>query len=230
MRSIGEVAVDFRGPGATDFENVHSLNRAFLKLIKGVADARCCLHGLPSALAGRLASLPEGDADRLADVPFLLLSFRERDDDFWGGIFTDTSHGDLFAVPEQPSDDLGRLISAGLGFVWQLARQNPYAARLICGASLYWCEQLTDRTFFQVLASAGTRADVLTLRCGFDAELWAKLLTSGISREKQVRRAAHISALQSVLTRAPMPDRKKWAAAACTVKAPTLKVADKSQS
>jgi hypothetical protein len=230
MRSIGEIAVDFRGPGATDFENVHSLNRAFLRLLKGVRDARACLHGVPAGLAARLLTLPEAEAGRLADAPFLLLSFRERDDDFWETIFANVSHGDLFALPEPPSDDLGRLISAGLGFVWQLARQNPYAARLICGASLNWCEQLTERTFFQVLSSAGTRADVMTLRCGSDAELWAKLLASGVSREKQVRRAAHISALQSVITRASMPDRKKWAAAACAAKMPTLKVADRSQS
>jgi len=220
--------VEFRGPGATDFENVHSLNRAFLKLLRHDADSRRCLQGLPPALAGCLVSLADSEAERLAGTPFLLLSFRERDVEFWEAIFGDASHKDLFATRE--SDDLRRLISAGLGFVWQLARQNPFAARLICGASLHWCEQLTERTFFQVLATVGTRADVLILRCATDAGLWAKLLASGVSREKQIRRAAHISALQSVLTRASMPDRKRWAAAACAVKAPSMKVADESKS
>lgn len=222
--------MEFRGPGATDFENVRSLNRAFLKLLKHDPGAGKWLQGLPPALAGRLSSLVDGEAERLSGAPFLLLSFRERDDEFWEGIFAEVVHGDLFAVPEPPSDDLGRLISAGLGFVWQLARQNPFAARLVCGASLYWCEQLTERTFFRVLATAGARADVLTLRCPTDAGLWAKLLASGVSRERQVRHAAHISALQSVLTRAPIPDRKRRAAAACTAKAATMKVADESQS
>jgi hypothetical protein len=222
--------VEFRGPGATDFDNVHSLNRAFLYLVRQDGQARQCLRGLPAALAGRLSSLLAVEAERLASTPFLLLSFRERDDDFWEALFSDNANGDLFAVPSPPSDDLGRLIAAGLGFVWQLARQNPYAARLICGASLHWCEQLTERTIFQILATAGTRSEVLTLRCGSDADLWTKLLASGISREKQVRRAAHISALQSVLTRASMPDRKKWATAACTVRTPTLKVADETGS
>jgi hypothetical protein len=222
--------VEFRGPGATDFENVHSLNRAFLKLLKHDPDTRKCLQGLPPALAGCLASLADGEAERLSGTPFLLMSFRERDDEFWEAIFADVPHRDLFATPEPPSDDLRRLISAGLGFVWQLARQNPFAARLVCGASLHWCEQLIERTFFQVLATAGARADVLTLRCATDAGLWAKLLASGVSREKQVRCASHISALQSVLTRASMPDRKRWAAAACAVKAPTMKVADESKS
>lgn len=229
MRSIRGVAMEFRGPGAADFDNVHSLNRAYLKLLKHEAGARKHLRELPPELAARLVSLPDADAERLAGTPFLLLSFRERDGDFWETILADTAHGDLFAVGEQPSDDLGRLISAGLGFVWQLARQNPYAARLIGGASLHWCEQLSERTFFQVLARAGARSDVLVLRCGSNAELWSKLLGSGVSREKQVRRAAHISALQSVLTHASMPERKKWAAAACAVRSPALMVADDSK-
>jgi hypothetical protein len=222
--------MEFRGPGVADFDNVRSLNRAYLRLLKRDPCSRHCLRELPAALAGRLQSLPEGEADRLAGTPFLLLSFRERDDEFWEAIFSDAAHGDLFAVPEQPSDDLGRLISAGLGFVWQLGKQNPYAARLMCGASLHWCELLTERTFFQVLAAAGLRADVLTLRCGSSSELWAKLLAGGVSREKGVRSAAHISALQSVVAHASMPDRRKWAAAACAVRTPTLKVADETKS
>ena len=221
--------MELMGPRPADFENVRSLNRAFLRLLKSEADARKCLRELPRELAGRLSSLLEIEAERLAGTPFLLLSFRERDDAYWEAIFADTAHGDLFAVPEPPSDELGCLISAGLGFVWQLARQNPYAARLVCGASLHWCEQLAERTFFQVLARARARPDVLALRCGSNAELWEKLLESGVSREKQVRRAAHISALQSVLTRASMPERKKRAAAACARQSPALMVADDSE-
>src|SRR5690606_6911578 len=222
--------MELMGPGAADFENVRSLNRAFLSLLKREAGARSCLQELPRELAARLSALPETEAERLAGTPFLLLSFRERRGGYGEGSIADARHGDLFAVPELPSDELGCLISAGLGFVWQLARQNPYAARLICGASLHWCEQLAERTFFQVLARARARADVLVLRCGSNAELWAKLLESGVSREKQVRRAAHISALQSVLTRASMPEKKKWAAAACARRSPALMVADDSKS
>lgn len=221
--------MEFRGPGAADFENVHSLNRAYLKLFKNNPELRHGCGGLPPPLVAKLISLAESEVNRLASAPFLLCSFRERDDDFWQEIFAEGAHRDLFAVSQPPSDDLGRLISAGLGFVWQLARQNPYAARLICGASLHWCEQLTELTFLDVLATAGTRADIVALRCGGDAALWAKLLASGINREKQVRRAAHISALQSVLTRFSMPDRRKWATAARAVRTPTLKVAEETK-
>lgn len=222
--------MEFRGPGRADFDNVESLNRAFLRLLKQLPEIRRCLEGLPAALAEQLVALPEGAADRLAKTPFLLLSFRERDDEAWEALFTDGGRRDLFAVPPLPSDDLGRLIAAGLGFAWQLARQNPYAARVICGASLHWCERLAERTIFQVLACAGARAEVLTLRCAGDGELWSKLLASGTSRERQVRRAAHISAMQSMLTRASVPERRKWAAAACAVRVPTLRVADETES
>jgi len=221
--------VDYRGPRATDFDNVRSLNQAFLLLLRRDRHARKCLQSLPVELTRCLVSLGEGQAQRLASTPFLLMSFRERDGDFWDSMFSAGSNRDLFAVADPPSDDLRRLISAGLGFVWQLAKQNPYAARLICGASLHWCEQLTERTLFRILATAGNRGEVLTLRCASDAELWAKLLVSGVSREKQVRRAAHISALHSVITRASMPDRKQRAAA-CALRTPTLQVADKTES
>lgn len=229
MRRHREAAVDFKGPGATDFDNVRCLNRAFIRLLGADTSARRCLHDLAPTLSARLCRLPEAQADRLADTPFLLLSFRERDDDFWESLFATGPNKDLFpATP--PAEDLYRLISAGLGFVWQLAMQNPYAARLICAASLHWCEQLADRTLFSLLATAGLRADVLTLRSGADQELWSKLLESGISRESRVRRAAHISALQTVLTRAPVVERKTQRAAAVRRRhTPARRVADETE-
>ncbi len=222
--------MEFTGPVATDFENVRSLNGAFLALLRQDAAARRCLQELPPGLADRLCSLTDGQAENLASAPFLLFSFRERDDEFWRSHLTDACSGDLFAVAEPPSDGVGRLIAAGLSFVWQLAKQNAYAARLICGASLHWCEELTERTIFHVLATAGRNPEVLTLRCDSDAELWSRLVQGGVSRELLVRRATHISALQALLTRACLPARRKWAAAACVSKAPSLKVAERPDS
>lgn len=221
--------MEFSGPVATDFENVRCLNRAFLALLRQDAAARRCLDELPASLAERLRALSDAQADSLASAPFLLFSFRERDDDFWRSRLADRTGGDLFAVAEPPSDGLGRLIAAGLSFVWQLAKQNAYAARIICGASLHWCEELTDNTIFHVLATAGSSPDVLTLRCRADAELWSKLIRGGVSRELQVRQATHISALHALLTRDCLPTRRKWAAAACASRAPSLKIAERPE-
>jgi hypothetical protein len=216
--------MEFEGPGTTDYENVHSLNRAFLALLRRAAGT---VPGIrPPALAARLSALTGQQAKRLAKTPFLLMSFRERDDRFWEPVFADQGSRDLFALPESASDEATRLIAAGLGFVWQLARHNPYAARLICGASLHWCEQLTERTFLHVLALASIQRDILTIRSPDDEELWSKLLDSGVSGESRVRRAAHISALQCVLTGAALPAGKRWSTAACAVRTPVLRVAD----
>lgn len=218
--------MQFEGPSAVDYENVHSLNAAFIALLKRDPLARRCLQALPARQVARLIALTEHQAARLADTPFLLFSFRERDDRFWEPVFADTGNRDLFAVPPATSDELGRLVAAGLGFVWQLAKHNPYAARIICGASLHWCEQLTERTFLHVLALAGMQENLLVLRSAADAELWDKLLGSGVSRENAVRRAAHISALQWVLTSAAQPAGGSWSAAACATRTPVMRVAD----
>lgn len=216
----------FEGPSAVDYENVRSLNRAFLTVLKRDVEAPRCLRGLSPKLAARLPVLTDHQAERLSWTPFLLFSFRERDDRFWEPMFESDGNGDLFSPAGETSDGVGRLVAAGLGFVWQLAKHNPYAARLICGASLHWCEQLTERTFLHVLAIAGRQRDVLTIRSAADDELWRKLLGNGTSRERAVCRAAHISALQRVLTHAMQPTAKRFAAAACATRPPLLRVAD----
>jgi hypothetical protein len=218
--------MDFEGPSAVDYENVFSLNAAYLALLRRDPAARCSLSGMPESLIRRLVTLSDHQSTRLSRTPFLLLSFRERDDRFWESIFDDPRGRDLFSVPSSAADELGRLIAAGLGFVWQLAKHNPYATRLICGASLHWCEQLAERTFLHILALAGMHPNVLVLRSVAVVELWTKLLEGGVSRENDIRHAAHISALQCVLTSAAMPTRRRWAAAACAVRTPTLRVAD----
>jgi len=138
--------MDFQGPTLADYENVRSLNFAFLKLLQN---------------GWRLRRLGHHEIGRLAATPFLLFSFRERDDGFWQKVLTDDRTRDLFTLPMKATDDVGRLVSAGLGFVWQLAERNPFAARLLCGASTHWCEQITERTIFHILAVAGHRSDLL---------------------------------------------------------------------
>jgi hypothetical protein len=171
-----------------------------------------------------MTSLTRHQVDRLSATPFLLLSLRERDDKLWAQILSDESGGDLFTRPV--ADDLDRLQSAGLGFVWQIARQNPYTLRLICGATLHWCEQIAERTLFGLLAAVAPHPDLLELRRSNDDELWSKLLGDGVCREAQVRTAAHVSALQTVLTRPPASESRTWAVAACKTKHTGLRVAD----
>jgi hypothetical protein len=216
-----EPPMDFLGPSAADFASVTSLNHGFLALLR--RDPRRGLAELRPDLAQRLRSLTPPEAVRLAAAPFLLMSFRERDDRFWEAALERHGRPDLFA-PQGP-DELAALAAAGLGFLWQLARHNPYAARLVCGGSVHWCEQLTEIPYLELSALAALGDTLLTLRAGSDSELWSKLLSSGLSPDEEVRRAAHITALQTVLTR-PVPPARAWPAAACAARVPSLKVAD----
>jgi hypothetical protein len=218
--------MEFEGPLPADYENVHSLNFAYLELLQ--KDGGRYLGGLAEDLIRRLQRLSRTEIHWLAATPFLLFSFRESDNVFWQELLGDKPSRDLFSVPLRVDDDAGRLVSAGLGFVWLLANRNPFAARLLCGASTHWCEQITEHTFFHLLAVAGHRADLLCLRAQHDTQLWRKLLANGLSKEKDTRVAAHISALQYMLTR--QPGQTAWRAAACASPDPGLRVAEDPKS
>ena len=214
--------MEFQGPSPADYENLRALNFAFLELVRN--DECRYLEGLSKELRRRILRLSRKEIGWLAATPFLLFSFRERDDGFWQKLLNDEKCRDLFTVPIHSTDEAGRLVSAGLGFVWQLANHNPFAARLFCAASTHWCEQITERTFFHILAVAGHRSDLLILRARHDTELWKKLLSTGVSQDAGARNAAHISALHYMLTR--QPASAAWQAAACASGDPALKVAE----
>ncbi len=214
----------FNGPASVDFRNVDALNRAYLTLLQADTSARRSLDELSSPLRRRMTTLSSRQVRRLSTTPFLLLSLRERDDYVWDQVLAGEGEGDLQIEPL--ADDLDRLRSATLGFVWQLARQNPYTLRLTCGASLHWCERIAERTFFDLLVAVSPYPDLLVLRRGDDHDLWQKLLVDGISKDAGVRRAAHVSALQTVLTRQAAAGPRRWAVAACRTTHPELHVAD----
>ncbi|MDZ7644425.1 MAG: hypothetical protein U5K76_09580 [Woeseiaceae bacterium] len=214
--------MDYAGPQPADYDNVHALNRAFLELLADRRIAGVLLAGLPPELTDRCLQLTRLQRQRLAQSPFLLFSFRESDAAFWDRLFESRGQRDLLAVPEPGDRALAGLVAAGLGFVWQLARQNPYIARLICGASLHWCERLAERPLLDVVAIADGRR-VLTLRAPRDTGLWETLLNGGCSSERAVGDAVRISALQRILTHAR---GRQPALAARSVTAPSLSVAD----
>ena len=216
----------YDSPQVTDLDNVRALNEAFLTLLRRSSSARERLCGLREDLARRLISLSPRQAERLAEAPFLLFSFREGDERIWSKVFELDPNHDLFSVPHPVQADVSRLIAAGLGFVWQLARQNPYALRLLCGATVHWCEQICEHTLIQLLNLATVNHQLLVLRLESKTELWQKLLDSGVHQQLEVRRAAHISVLQTVLTQPERTGRIVWASAACRTAVPRMRVAD----
>ncbi len=218
----------YKGPQAIDFNDVSALNRAFLKHLRCTPDADRHLRGLRDDLSCRLRSLSGGQLKRLASAPFLLLSFRERDRRFWDQVHAGDPQADLL-LDRRRSNQTGQLIAAGLGFVWQLARQNPYVLRLVCGASVHWCERIAARPLVDVIERAAVSDDLLTLRCALEPNIWSKLLFNGVSRCDDVRLAAQLSALQMMLTQPNAEPAIVWASAACRARVPVFRVTEKNK-
>ena len=218
--------MEYSGPEPADFANVAALNGDYLRLLASTRDPRRRLA--PAPIAESIRRLRRPQAARLAAAPFLLFSLRERDAVYWEVILRERPVADLFARPADPVNDSASLIAASMGFLWELAKRNPFAARLVCCASLHWCEQIAEKTFCQLLAQVRAAPDLLTLRLGNDEKLWSKLLADGISPDRKLRDAAHLTALQYVLTKSDTPVVKRWPVAARSADSPGLRIADDS--
>lgn len=214
----------FDGPHAADFRNVVSLNQAYLALLQRDKTLRAGLSGLSDPLQRRITALSCNEIARLSATPFLLFSFRETDDLHWNRILAGKSCRDLFRATL--SGDVDTLVSAAIGFIWQLAQHNPYALRLVCGATLYWCERIAEQTFFVLLEAVRDFGEVPLIRIANQREVWRKLLHAGISKDPAIRRAAHMSAMQAVLTHTPLAANGPWARAARTTRIPSRLVAE----
>lgn len=201
--------MDYEGLTADDLDNVTALNRAWLDLDNGRA-------------ATERLSLAQ--IDRLAAAPFLLFSFREDDDPLWRRLLGDAPQADLIDDAVSNDSDLRSLQAAGLAFLWDLARRNPYVARVVSGATLDWCGRLAGTTLAELL---GKVAHQLIIRARFaagDARL-ERLLASGAGNDTTLREATQMGILQSLLTRGPDTRYERLPAAACRLALPHRKVA-----
>lgn len=219
--------MEFQGPEPADLANVNALNRAFLDWLRVTGPAESLQSGLPPDIHVALAGLDRRQLERLARVPFLLMSLREYDDTRWRSLFADRRSMDLLRALQPADEEAARLIAAGLGFLWQLAKRNPYAARLVSGANLNWCEQLADCTLMELYTRVAEENSLLEPRMTDSPELWNKLLTAGVSARRDVRIAARVSALQTVLTRGPATAYRQLATAACAMPAASMRVTER---
>ena len=188
----------FDGPDRRDYDNVASLNIAYLTLLRRDSTLRPDPALDPTAVCERIADLDSTRIRRLAETPFLLLSFRESDERYWTRILEDGTVRDLSVSPVRATSI--RLVSGAFGFLWQLARRNPYALRLICGATMYWCERIAEQTFFRLLSAIRQSGDIPAPRLAHRPALWNQLLEQGTSDTDDIRHAAQVAALQAVLT------------------------------
>lgn len=199
--------MEYEGLSQDDLENVRALNRAWLEL---EGRAELCLSAK--------------QLERLAATPFLLFSFREDDDAKWSHLLDEQRQQDLLTQEPPISAELNALQVAGLGFLWELVRRNPYVARLVSGASLHWCERVATITLVRVLECARFR--MIEPRFVENASLWRRLLARGSAPDKDLRVFAQIAALQSMLTSGPAAQYGRLPAAACRMPQTARQVAD----
>jgi len=215
--------MDFNGLEPTDLVDVRCINVEFLEYL-AAAQGETLRHELPLRLRPVVAALTGRQIQRLADVPFLLLTLHETDAAYWSRILEELPAHDLFAPGHAALDPLGRIAAAALGFQWQLARKNLYAARLIGGGSLGWCEQLASCTLLRVLQCAAEQPGLMAPRLATHEVFWTRLLGAGLSSTTEVRRAAHLSALQIMLSPLGVSREQRWRSAACYTSVPRLEL------
>jgi hypothetical protein len=218
--------MEFPGPDAADLAQVEALNRDFLAFI--ATDGREVAAPLPPELRSALAESPLRVRERIAKCPFFLFTLSEHDLRRWTPVFDGLPERDLLDALSRPGAGELRITSAAIALVWQLARQNPYAARFVSGAPDRWCERLAACSLVALFEFAGRARGLLRLRFGERSAFWRRLLLAGTSSEAEVRRTARVSALQTVLTEPPAAAWPAVAAAACAISTPALEVAERT--
>mgnify|MGYP001823203014 CR=1 FL=1 len=204
--------MDYEGLSRDDLLNVYALNRGWLE--------------------GRQASAPSGvrltprQLERLADTPFLLFSFREQDARWWQSLLGEDPQQSLLDAGPPVSGEMLALQSAGLAFLWDLARRNPYVARIVGGASLPWCELIAAATLVRVQTCA-TSGHMIEPRFDDGSSLNRRLLRRGCSSSRETRLFAQMSALQALLTGGETVGAQRLAAAACRMAMPARRSVDK---
>ncbi|MBT8092363.1 MAG: hypothetical protein KJN77_04945 [Gammaproteobacteria bacterium] len=198
--------MQFQGPTTDDLENVFALNRHFLRALMRPGALRCA--------TADVRRLSQAQRIRLAEAPFLLFSVREQDHALWQGIFAENPQLDLAPAP-RPFDDVVReLQTAGLSFLWQLSRRNAYAARVVSGAPVDFCERLANATLIKLLRRTADHVDLLVPRYDAEHEVWRRLTSSGVSATRRLQLMTQQSALQNLLTRGQLLQQEPLPAAA----------------
>jgi len=194
---------DFLSPGRHEYDNVRALNAAWLQ---ATTDMKGPQRG------------------RMASIPFLIFSIREQDLDWWQVALAGGQQRDLLVNVTECSLELAALQAAALGFLWQLLQTNPYAARVISGASVAWCDKLAILPLVSVLEKVAWRSDLTSPRVQF-VEPRSGLAQCVTSSREAIRNASRQLALQGLLTNARSNEYAALTAAACAMPH-ALRVAD----
>lgn len=197
---------EYPGPRQDDYANVLALNSAF---IKATSDLKGPQRG------------------RLAAAPFLLFSLREDDIEWWRQALADAPQRDFIKHSELEDPALRCVQTAALSFLWQLAHRNAYAVRVVSGATIAWCEIITELPLLTLLDRVGARTDLIQSRLQAPDDIGDRLMGSGASSSSTLRRSSQLCALQTLLTRASSETNTCLPSAACNLSGPVRKILKK---
>ena len=214
---------DYDGIDRADLAEVQALNRACLRLMRR-REGQVSRDHLPEPIAARIQGLTDWELERLAGIP-VLLGISVANTDYWDQWFDREAQTHLFEESPAPTPTADVAV-ATLLFLWQLSRTNPYAARLVSGASVSWCERLAGYRLAWLVRRIRSRSDFLLPRHATHAHFWQRLLDDGVSEDPSVRHAAHLCAMQTALTVAETVTVDRFRTAACQTPTPALRVAD----
>jgi hypothetical protein len=190
---------DYMGPAVDDYSNVLALNVAFLNATSGLKGPQ---------------------RGRLAEAPFLLFSVREREIPWWDRALGDQVQEDLLAEPQIKTTDLQQIQYSAVSFLSNLTRRNPYATRLVSGATIGWCATIRAIPLMTLMDRVATRDDLLVSRIDPSTAAGSRLLANGTSSKPGLRRYAHLCALQTLLTDSHKTSGLPLSAAACDMTGP----------
>jgi hypothetical protein len=209
--------MEFQPPQPADLANVYALNHEFLCLAARPVGPLGQVESLPADCRRALRGLGARARLQLARSPFLIFSLAEQDSLRWDRLFHGGHQADLLSTLDRPDAAENRLLAATLGFLWQQAICSPYAARVVSGAPIEWCERLAQCALLEVVCKATNEVGLMQFRYPANAHFWRKLLVAGTSGERAVRRAARLCALQTLLTTDHEAGARRLQAAACAM-------------
>ena len=187
--------MEFDGLQQGELQTVCTLNREFLRLVR----QEPCAFGVASKTAERIARLGQRQLERLQSAPFLLFSLQQHEDRLWQSVLAPQVNDELLEHTRWRSQDALHLATDAVGFLWQLAQVNPYAARLVSGGSVEWCEAIAGSCYVELLRRVRQHPGIVSLRDGSQLRLWEKMLGQGTSASRETREAAQYAVLHIFL-------------------------------
>jgi hypothetical protein len=169
-----------RWKGAHSISLAHQLNEQCIELLCELAIPSPAQVLPPFITLNRdlWCALDVAARARLAEIPFVIVDIRFRDDGWWqsrGGqqleVSTDSSVSN--GIPPKRCE---HLLLETLMFAWQVAREDRYVAQIVFAMTPSVARRIAAQTMQQVRTIAAESTSFLRIRWNDDSQFWRELL------------------------------------------------------